>query len=252
MEAYDFNLENKTVIITGASRGLGACFAKAFAAKGASVFINFRSRKRDARKVLDAIGSMGGEASLLPFDVRDKVAVEKAVASICKKYESIDILVNNAAILSDNYFPLMDNDQWGNVVDTNVNGVYNCRRAVLSSMISRKKGVIINIASIAGIHASPGQANYAASKGAIISLSKTLAAELAPSNIRVNTVVPGIIDSGMTKRTNRNIMEPKRVLIPMNRFGAPEEVASAVLYLASDMASYITGQTLVIDGGLCA
>jgi 3-oxoacyl-[acyl-carrier protein] reductase len=252
MEGYDFNLENKTVIVTGASRGLGACFAKAFSAKGASVFINFRMKKRDAQKVLDAIGNMGGEASLLPFDVRDKKAVEKAIASILKKRESIDILVNNAAILSDNYFPLMDDDQWGNVVETNVHSVYNCCQGVLSSMISCKKGVIINIASIAGIHASPGQANYAASKGAIISLSKTLAVELAPNNIRVNTVVPGIIDSGMTKRTNRNIIETKREQIPMKRFGDPEEVASAVLYLASDMASYITGQTLVIDGGLCA
>jgi 3-oxoacyl-[acyl-carrier protein] reductase len=244
------SLHDKTVVITGASRGLGATFAKKFAQCGSFVGINYRIKKDKAEELLSWIRSEGGQGMLIPFDITKIDEVKEGLEDVISERGSIDVLINNAGIVSDSYFALMNSQQWGKVIDTNVHGAFNVIHTALPYMISQKAGVMLNIASVAGLHASPGQANYAASKGAIISLTRTLAAELAPKGIRVNTVVPGLISSGMTTRLNRDIAEQKKELIPMGRFGNSDEVADAVLFLASDNASYITGQSLIVDGGL--
>jgi 3-oxoacyl-[acyl-carrier protein] reductase len=244
------SLNDKTVVITGASRGLGAAFARKFARCGAYVCINYRIKKNRAEELLKAIQGEGGKGLLLPFDVSKKQEVHSALEHVFTQRGGIDILINNAAVVSDKFFSLMDDQQWQKVMDVNVGGTYNTIRAVVPYMTAKKSGVIINVASVAGLHASPGQANYSASKGAIISLTRTLSSELAPRGLRVNAVVPGLIAAGMGKRLNRDLAEEKRQHIPAGRFGRREEVAEAVVFLASDAASYITGQCLIVDGGL--
>ena len=176
--------------------------------------------------------------------------VDLAIRAFLAQRNGIDVLVNNAAIVDDKPFALMSADSWTAVLKTNLGGVYNCSRAVVRPMMAKGKGAIVNIGSVAGLIASPGQANYAASKGGIMALTRTLAVELAPNGIRINTVVPGFLTEGIAQRMNRHIAEDRRSHIPLARFGNPEEVAHAVLFLASDDASYITGQQLVVDGGL--
>ncbi len=246
----DQYLNNKTVLISGASRGLGATFAEHFAKSGAFVTINYKRKEKTAEALLKKIQDAGGTGMLLPFDVTQPDDIKNGIEQLIKKRGQIDILVNNAGIVADNFFFLMSDIEWHKVIDTNLHGSYYLVQAVIPGMLSRQEGSIINIASVAGIHASPGQANYAAAKGALISFTKTLATELAPKGIRVNTVVPGLIATGMTTRLNRDISEKKKAAIPMGRFGEAAEVAKAVLFLSSERASYITGQCLVVDGGL--
>lgn len=242
--------EGSTVLVTGASRGLGRVIAKAFAAEGAFVGIGYHRFDKGAEQTLAEIRDIGGNATLVKADVSDAEAVDKAIKAFLVQCDGIDVLVNNAAIVDDKPFALMSADSWTAILETNLGGVFNCSRAVVRSMMAKGKGAIVNIGSIAGLIASPGQANYAASKGGITALTRTLAAELAPKGIRVNTVVPGLLTEGMAQRINRHLAEERRIHIPLARFGNPEEVAHAVLFLASDDASYITGQQLVVDGGL--
>jgi len=244
------SLAGNTVLVTGASRGLGSAIAMKFVQNGSFVCINYRIKKKMAEQILDEIHQNGGSGMLAPFDVSDMDEVVKAIESIIESRGNIDILINNAGIVTDNFFTLMNKQQWNKVIDTNLNGVFNVIHTVLPHMISNKSGTIVNIASVAGLFASPGQTNYAASKGAVISFTKSLAAEVAPKGIRVNSVVPGMIYDGMTKRLNRDIAEQKKKLIPMERFGNADEIAETVLFLASEKASYITGQSIVVDGGL--
>ena len=242
--------EGSTVLVTGASRGLGRTIAKAFAAEGAFVGIGYHRFDQRAEQTLSEIQDMGGGATLVKADVSDPEAVDNAIKTFLAEHDGINVLVNNAAIVDDKPFALMSADNWSSVLQTNLGGVFNCSRAVVRSMMARGKGSIVNIGSVAGLIASPGQANYAASKGGITALTRTLAAELAPKGIRVNTVVPGLLTEGMAQRMDRQLAEERRCHIPLARFGNPEEVAHAVLFLASDDASYITGQQLVVDGGL--
>ncbi|MXV74661.1 SDR family oxidoreductase [Candidatus Poribacteria bacterium] len=242
--------ESSTVLVTGASRGLGRIIAKAFAAEGAFVGIGYHRFDKGAEQTLAEIRRVGGDAALVKADVSDAEAVDRAIKAFLVQRDGIDVLVNNAAIVDDKPFALMSAESWTAILETNLGGVFNCSRAVVRSMMAKGKGAIVNIGSIAGHIASPGQANYAAAKGGIIALTRTLAAELAPKGIRVNTVVPGLLTEGMAQRMNRHLAEERRIHIPLARFGNPEEVAHAVLFLASDDASYITGQQLVVDGGL--
>jgi len=242
--------EGKTVFVTGASRGLGATMAKAFAAEGANVVVGYRAREFEAKETVAAIEKDGGKAQCVGFDLRHPAEIEKAFETVLQASGTLDVLVNNAAVSRDQPFALMDESAWMDVIDTDLNGTARCCRAAVRPMWRARKGAIVNVASVAGPMASPGQANYAASKGGILALTKTLAAELARYGIRINAVVPGLIDAGMTTKLDARILDEKRKRIPAGRLGNAEEVARAVLVLASDEASYIMGQALFVDGGL--
>jgi 3-oxoacyl-[acyl-carrier protein] reductase len=196
------------------------------------------------------IQEAGGEAVLIKADIKDSLAVDKTFKAFIASRNCIDFLVNNAAIIDDRPFALMTEKKWASVIQTNLGGTYNCCRSVVRSMIAQEKGIIINIGSIAGLAASPGQVNYAASKGGILSLTRTLAAELAPQGIRVNAIIPGFFKGGMAQKLDKRISEKWREQIPLKRFGDMKEVVHVVLFLASDESSYIIGQAIVVDGGL--
>jgi len=242
--------EDRVVLVTGASRGIGRTIAEAFAREGAHVYINYRRDERSARDVLDAIEEQGGRATPLPFDVRDYDAVTAAIDGVLGETGRIDIVVNNAGIVIDQPVAVMEQDAWTDVIETNLTGVFHVCRAVTRPMLARKAGVIVNVGSVAGLGASFGQANYCASKAGMLGFSRTLARELGPKGIRVNTVVPGLIDAGMLHRTNRRRVDRALEYVALGRTGRAEEVADAVLFLASDAASYIAGHALVVDGGL--
>jgi 3-oxoacyl-[acyl-carrier protein] reductase len=242
--------EGQTVLVTGASRGLGRAIAVAFGAEGAHVVVGYRARGEDAAVTRAAVEAAGGSAEQAAFDVRDRRAVDAAVAGVLARRGAIDVLVNNAGASQDELFPLMSAESWDEVIAVNLSGVFHCARAVVRPMIAMGKGAIVNVASVAGLHASPGQANYAASKGGVVALTRTMAAELAPRGVRVNAIVPGLIATGMAARLDPRVAERKRERIPLGRFGAPDEVARAALFLASADASYLVGQALVVDGGL--
>jgi 3-oxoacyl-[acyl-carrier protein] reductase len=240
----------QSVLVTGASRGLGRGIAEAFAREGARVGVGYRVRHDDAESTLERVVANGGTGTLLAFDVRDPQSVEAAVAEFSGE-TGLDVLVNNAALVHDQFFALMPLASWEQVVATNLNGVYHCCRAAVPRMLARRRGAIVNVASVAALRASPGQSNYAASKSGVLGLTTTLAAELAPHGIRVNAVLPGLLTTGMGQRLDRRIAENRRAEIPLGRFGEADEVARAVLFFASAEASYVVGQSLVVDGGLC-
>ena len=241
--------EGKHALITGASRGLGRAVALAFAREGARVGIGYRSRKDDAEQTLADIDIAGGSAVLLQFDVRDFASVENAVNTFAAS-GGPDVLVNCAAALRDEFMALAAPAEWEEVVSANLIGTFHCSRAAVRHMLPKRSGVIVNVGSVASVRASPGQSSYAASKAGVTALTATAGAELASRGIRVNAVVPGLLTSGMGQRLNRDIKEQRRASIPMARFGEADEVARVVLFLASDDASYIVGQSLVVDGGL--
>lgn len=241
--------EQSSVLVTGASQGLGRAIAEAFAAEGARVGIGFRTHEAEAKKSLELVEAAGGRGVLLQFDLRDAASVEAAVANFAAD-GGLDVLVNNAAVLRDQFAMFLSPAEWDDVIAVNLNGTFYCCRSAMRAMLPRRRGAIVNVSSIAATRASPGQANYASSKGGVQALTATLGAELAPRGVRVNAVVPGMIDVGMGRRLDRRVAEKARAAVPLGRFGEAREVALVVLFLASDDARYIVGQSIVVDGGL--
>ena len=237
-------------LVTGASQGLGKQLAKDFAAEGAFVGLIYKSSDVKAAEVLEEIWAAGGNAALIKMNVGNFEEVEREIQTFFKKHGRIDFLVNNAGINDDSPFALMSTEKWNSVIETNLTGSFNCSRAVVRPMLSKRNGAIINVSSISGIAASPGQVNYSASKGGLIAMTRSMAAELAPHGIRVNTVIPGLASEGMVQKLDKRIAASYRDRIPLNRFAEAREISSVVTFLASDSASYIIGQSIVVDGGL--
>ncbi|MGH2317461.1 3-oxoacyl-[acyl-carrier-protein] reductase [Planococcus sp. SE5232] len=243
-------LAGKTAIITGASRGIGAEIARKFAADGAKVVVNYSGSQEKAEAVVAEIQANGGEAIAVKANVSDSESVKAMVDETMKAFGSVDILVNNAGITRDNLMMRMKDDEWDDVINTNLKGVFVCTKAVTRQMMKQRAGRIINIASIVGVMGNAGQANYVASKAGVIGLTKTTARELATRGITANAVAPGFITTDMTDQLTEEVQKAMLGQIPLGRFGAPEDVAKAALFLASDDASYMTGQTLHLDGGM--
>ena len=237
--------QDQVVIVTGGSRGIGAAVVARFASLGATVFFTYHQHEEAAQSLATACG-----AQFIRCPQADNAAIDAVVAHVMQQTGRIDVLVNNAGITRDQFLMLMPVDDWQQVLDTNLNGAFRWSKAVSRPMLSAHRGVIINIASISGIVGVAGQTNYAASKGGIIAFSRALAAELGPKGIRVNTVVPGFIETDMTARLSRDVKRQQIERTPLRRLGQPAEIASVVTFLASPDASFIVGQTIVADGGL--
>ena len=242
-------LKDKVAFITGGGRGIGRAIAILFAKEGADIAIG-DVNKEDLDKTCQDIEALGRKTLSLQMDVTDYVKVEEAVNKILDKFGKVDILVNNAGITKDNLLLRMSELEWDLVLDVNLKGSFNCIKAVSRPMIKQRQGRIINIASIIGIIGNAGQANYSASKAGIIALTKTAAKELASRNINVNAIAPGFIQTEMTAKLPEDVKEKMKEAIPLNKFGSPEDVAAVCLFLASSDSSYITGQTIIVDGGM--
>lgn len=243
-------LDGKTALVTGASRGIGRAVALALAAAGARVAINYAGNVKAAEEVKAAVEAAGGTAILCQADVADSAAVEAMVAAVVKEFGTIDILVNNAGITRDTLLIRMKDEDFAKVLDTNLKGVFYCTKAVSKLMMKKRAGRIVNMASVIGLVGNAGQANYAAAKAGVIGFSKSVAKELASRGITVNVVAPGFIGTDMTADLPETVKEKALADIPLGKMGEPEDVANAVLFLASDQASYITGQVVNVDGGM--
>ena len=239
----------KTALVTGGSKGIGRAICVKLAEMGFFVLINYNKSLEEAEKTLLFVREKGSDGELLPFDVSDQAQVEQSISSWMGRNEGkyIHTLVNNAGIRMDALVMWMKNEEWNNVISTNLNGFFFITRFLIKEMILGKSGRIINVVSLSGLKGLPGQANYSAAKAGVIGATKALAQEVAKKNVTVNAVAPGFIRSDMTKDLDETQL---KTLIPMNRFGTPEEVAEAVGFLASDKASYITGAIINVNGGL--
>ena len=244
-----FDLTNKVAIITGASQGIGKGMAETFSKAGAHVACVSRN-KDNLKSVADSLIENGGAASFYTCDVSSLDAFQNTIKEIAENHGSVDILVNNAGICKDKLIMRMSEDDWNKVININLNGAFNGIKAVSQIMIKQRAGRIINISSIVGLIGNPGQANYAASKAGLIGLSKSAAKELAPRGITVNAIAPGYIATDMTDQITDQAKESLITKIPLGRIGSPSDIAASALFLASDEAGYITGQTLTVDGGM--
>lgn len=243
-------LTDKTAVVTGGSRGIGRAIAVALAAEGAKVAVIYAGNAAAAEETLSLIKEQGGEAVAMQCDVADDAAVSDMINAVKEQFGSVDILVNNAGITRDGLLMRMKEGDWQIVLDTNLTGVFHCTKAVTKLMMKQRSGAIINITSVVGQTGNAGQANYAAAKAGMIGFTKSVAKELASRGIRVNAVAPGCIDTDMTAVLSDAVKEDMLKSIPLGRVAQPEEVAKAVVFLASDNASYITGQVLNVDGGM--
>lgn len=243
-------LTDKTAVVTGGSRGIGRAIAVSLAAEGAKVAVIYAGNAAAAEETLSLIKEQGGEAVAMQCDVADDAAVSDMINAVKEQFGSVDILVNNAGITRDGLLMRMKEGDWQAVLDTNLTGAFHCTKAVTKLMMKQRSGAIINITSVVGQTGNAGQANYAAAKAGMIGFTKSVAKELASRGIRVNAVAPGCIDTDMTAVLSDAVKEDMLKSIPLGRVAQPEEVAKAVVFLASDNASYITGQVLNVDGGM--
>jgi len=243
-------LEGKVALVTGASRGIGRAIALELAKSGADVVVNYAGNEAAALEVVSAIEALGRSATAVKCNVASSAEVEAMVSGAIERFGKIDILVNNAGITRDNLLMRMKEEEFDEVIDTNLKGVFNCIKAVTRPMMKQRSGRIVNISSVVGALGNPGQANYVAAKAGVIGLTKSVARELASRNITVNCVAPGFIETDMTDKLTPELKEAMLKQIPLAALGQPEQIAKVVRFLASDESSYMTGQTLHVDGGM--
>ncbi len=243
-------LDGKIALVTGASRGIGRGIALALAGCGATVLVNYNGSKDRADQVVAEIANMGGQAEAIGCNVSDYAACEQMVKEVIEKYGKVDILVNNAGITRDNLIMRMSEQDYDDVLNTNLKGAFNTMKHLTRHFLKNKSGKIINISSVSGVMGNAGQANYSASKAGLIGLTKSIARELSSRGICVNAVAPGFIETEMTKAMPESVLEGAKGSIPLGRIGAVEDIANTVLFLASDYANYITGQVVCVDGGM--
>jgi len=246
------DLGGKVALVTGASRGIGAVVACRLAKAGAKVGVNFHASSELATVVVDSINKDGGEAFLVGGDVSEEDKAQSVINNLVEHFGSIDILVNNAGITKDQLLIRMKPEDFDSVMNVNLRGAFLCTKFAMTHMIRQRSGRVINMSSVVGLSGNPGQANYAAAKAGLVGLTKAVAREVASRNVTVNALAPGYITTAMVDELTEKTQEKILTTIPMGRFGTPEDVAEAVIFLASDGASYITGQVLTIDGGMIA
>lgn len=243
-------LAGKTALVTGASRGIGRAIALKLAEAGANVVVNYAGSEAAAAEAVALIKEKGRDAIMVRANVSQTEEVNEMFKAALDHFGAIDILVNNAGITRDNLLMRMKEDEWDDVIATNLKGVFNCLKAATRPMMKQRSGKIINITSVVGVLGNPGQANYVAAKAGVIGLTKTAARELATRGITVNAVAPGFIDTEMTSVLSEDVKASMMGQIPLGRLGHTDDIASVVLFLASDAANYMTGQTLHVDGGM--
>ncbi len=241
------NLENKVSLVTGGSRGIGKAIALKLASLGSDVIIVDINESDEVKNEIEALGR---KALVLKADVSKMDETNEVVSKVLKEFKNVDILVNNAGITRDNLLMKMSEEEWDSVLDINLKGSFNMSKSLIRSMIKNKNCSIINMSSVVGVAGNAGQCNYAASKAGLIGFTKSLAKEVAKKNIRVNAVAPGFIESDMTDKLPEKVIEGYLKNIPLGTLGSIEDIANSVVFLASDMSKYITGQVLVVDGGL--
>jgi len=246
----DLSLNERVAIVTGASRGIGRAVALELAARGASVVVNYNNSPERADEVVKEIEAAGGKAAAFQADVSNFEAAQSLVKFAVETFGDLHILVNNAGITRDMVIMMMPEADWDAVINTNLKSTFNCSKAAVKHMMRKRYGRIINIASVAGQMGNPGQTNYSASKGGQIAFTKALAREIAARKITVNAIAPGFVETEIVDTMPEGTLEAGLKLVPLARIGQPEEIGYAVAFLASDQASYITGQVLGVDGGM--